>query len=478
MEGEEATSFFHQLSDSFNPNTKMDGETYADLMAHFIDDCVVRPKFGTHPRLQILGQIEARLNTADRIILAGLNEGTWPADPGHDPWMSRPMREAYGLPTPERSLTLSAHDFVQNICAGTEIFLSRGVKQDGAETVPARWLSRLETYCQVNDYDPAHLKTQKYQEIARHFVAKGPPRPAARPVAYPPVTARPRTLPVTQIDVWRKDPYALYAARILKLKKINPLHRAPDAADRGTLLHQIMHDYKEAQKNQDGLPDMQSLLNHKIRENLQHSGLSAQDISFWQPKLLNLIPYIIAHEEEWHQTYKYLKGEVKGQYQITETDPVYAEQKSDGNFLLTARFDRLDLTAENHLAVIDYKSGGSYSKTKLIRADLPQLPLEALIARKGSLETGEIGTAPVTYMGYWVMKKHKDGLQTIALDKDKDIETAMENAAQGLRRLIRAYQRPGQAYIAQPDPHNILAYNDYPYLERAKEWQIAGGADD
>lgn len=58
----------------------------------------VRPDYNLHPRLSILGPIEARLIQADLVILAGLNEGTWPQDPGHDPWMSRPMRDKFGLP--------------------------------------------------------------------------------------------------------------------------------------------------------------------------------------------------------------------------------------------------------------------------------------------------------------------------------------------------------------------------------------------
>ena len=60
---------------------------YQDLMKAQ----TVRPAYGTHPRLAILGQLEARLIEADMIILAGLMK-TWPPDPGHDPWMSQLMQ--------------------------------------------------------------------------------------------------------------------------------------------------------------------------------------------------------------------------------------------------------------------------------------------------------------------------------------------------------------------------------------------------
>ena len=51
------------------------------------------------------------MQEADLVILSGLNDGVWPALPGADPWLSRPMRAALGLPAPETRIGLSAHDF-------------------------------------------------------------------------------------------------------------------------------------------------------------------------------------------------------------------------------------------------------------------------------------------------------------------------------------------------------------------------------
>ena len=52
----------------------------------------VRQAGGAHPRLHILGAIEARLVRADRLVLAGLEEGVWPQGAPVDPFLSRPMR--------------------------------------------------------------------------------------------------------------------------------------------------------------------------------------------------------------------------------------------------------------------------------------------------------------------------------------------------------------------------------------------------
>ena len=74
----------------------MDGET-------------VRSGSATHPRLRILGAIEARLVRADRLVVAGLEEGVWPGGAALDPFLSRPMRAALDLPSPERRIGLAAH---------------------------------------------------------------------------------------------------------------------------------------------------------------------------------------------------------------------------------------------------------------------------------------------------------------------------------------------------------------------------------
>ncbi|HEX3340305.1 MAG TPA: double-strand break repair protein AddB, partial [Pseudolabrys sp.] len=71
----------------------------------------VRPPIKLDARVSILGELEARLLTIDRLVLGGLNEGTWPPDTRSDPWLSRPMRLELGLNLPELRVGLSAHDF-------------------------------------------------------------------------------------------------------------------------------------------------------------------------------------------------------------------------------------------------------------------------------------------------------------------------------------------------------------------------------
>ena len=72
----------------------------------------------------------------DRVVLGGLNEGTWPPETRSDAWLSRPMRLELGLDLPERRIALSAHDFAQMLGA-REVILTRAAKA-GARAAPGR----------------------------------------------------------------------------------------------------------------------------------------------------------------------------------------------------------------------------------------------------------------------------------------------------------------------------------------------------
>ena len=107
-----------------------------------MEERAIRPLYGRHPRLAILGPLEARLQAYDVVVLGGLNEGTWPAAAAADPWLSRPMRETLGLASPERAIGLAAHDFAM-LAAGRRCVLTRALESEGSPTVASRWLQRL-----------------------------------------------------------------------------------------------------------------------------------------------------------------------------------------------------------------------------------------------------------------------------------------------------------------------------------------------
>ncbi|MFD1333899.1 double-strand break repair protein AddB, partial [Methylopila musalis] len=139
----ETTRFLEELSDAAPASEPISPLSFPGVLAALMAGRVVRPARPRHPRLHILGPLEARLLAFDRVVLGGLNDGVWPPAPQSDAWINRPLRAQLGLPAPEGRIGLSAHDFEQGLGA-RETVLTRAKKAGGAPTIPSRWLQRLE----------------------------------------------------------------------------------------------------------------------------------------------------------------------------------------------------------------------------------------------------------------------------------------------------------------------------------------------
>lgn len=460
-DGEEAARFFAKLMEEGAALPPMDGADYASVLEGLLGDITVRARYGTHPRLHIMGQLEARMAQADIIIMGGLNESVWPPDPGHDPWMSRPMRKKFGLPAPERAIALAAHDFVQLFCA-PRVVLTRSLRRDGAPTVPARWLQRLNTVLQALDIDPATLAQDhvNWRALARNMDESAQTRAIPRPAPTPPVKFRPMMLPVTQIETWLRDPYAVYARYILRLRKLDPLERAPDTAMRGTFLHDVLNEFI-ALYGEGPLPENAAdlLIDLGLRKLKSMSG-GEEYWQYWQPRFERIARWMAEHEAQWRAYAAPLRTEYEGRATIPT---------SAGAFTLTARADRIDRMRDGTLALIDYKSGGTYTKARMKNGDSPQLPLEALIAREGGF--ADLGTR-TGYIGYWKMSGGAKEGEIIALDDEAEIADAAQKTYEALVQLVEAFAEEDTPYLCQPRPERAPRFNDYRHLSRIQEWSV------
>ena len=140
--GIKAKSVFETLKSEAGFGGEMSASDFADLLGALLAQEEVRDRDAPHGGIMIWGTLEARVQGADLVILGGLNEGSWPEPPSPDPWLNRQMRQQAGLLLPERRIGLSAHDFQQAVAA-PEVWITRSVRSDEADTVPSRWINRL-----------------------------------------------------------------------------------------------------------------------------------------------------------------------------------------------------------------------------------------------------------------------------------------------------------------------------------------------
>lgn len=471
-DGEAAALFLTELRDLSAMMPNVTAGQYGTILQTMMAAVTVRPSYGTHPRLFILGQLEARLLQADLVIMGGLNEGTWPPDAGHDPWMSRPMRKNFGLPAPERSIGLAAHDFIQGFCA-PHVIMTRARRADGSPAVPSRWLQRLDTVLQALDINPAKLSESPYLSCARALDRQEKTVPWPRPAPCPPRTVRPHSLYVTQIETWMRDPYSLYARKILGLRKLPPLDDSPDAAIRGTIVHDVLHRFIDDNRN--NLPDdAQTQIIALGRDILAHESIPRESIEFWWPRFERLAGWFTEHEQTWRANgNRPLLTEGEGQMQLAGTNGHI--------YTVKAKADRIDKMPDGRLALVDYKTGSVPKTGEIKKGIAPQMTLEAAIAMDAQHGFTGVKGHNIGYIGFWNLSGGMTaGIEQSLEKNDPDILTALaEDAREGVLALFEAYDNDSTPYPSLPRPEYAppAAYQDYAHLARVQEWADLDGQD-
>ena len=454
--GEAAAALCADLLDATDLQLRITPAAYPAVLARLMAARPVRSRAPKHPRVHIWGQLEARLQHADLLLLGGLNEGTWPALADQGPWLSGSMREALGLAPVERRIGLAAHDFVQAACA-PEVVLSRAEKDaQGNPTVPCRWLVRLQAL--LTSMGVEQEGRTGWGDWARALDDPPTVCPEPRPAPTPPLRARPRELSVSDIGVWMKDPYDLYAKRILGLRALEALEADPGPLERGTVIHRALERFVRACPDELPPDAGQRLLDlgRRFFEDFSHR---PQVMALWWPRFERIASWVIERERARRARTVEIKVEVKG---------VLEMPAPGGNFRLKARADRLERHPDGRITVIDYKTGGLPDRAEVLCGMAPQLPLEAAMIEAGAF--GEVGEARVAELLYWQLKGDEAGGEergAAALDPAELAAQALE----GLRRLIAHYDRPETTYRPHPKPE-VAWRGDYDHLARRGEWTL------
>lgn len=426
---------------------------YADLLDSVLQSDTVRQSETVHPLISILGTLEARVGGADLVILAGLNEGIWPAPADPDPWLSRQMRLRAGLLLPERQIGLSAHDY-QQAAGAPEVILSRALRDAEAETVPSRWLARLTNLMEglpaqngKDALEQMREKGQRWLKMTQVLERVDPAPPACRPAPRPPVAQRPAVLPVTDIRTLIRDPYAIYARRILRLRPLDPLQPSPDARLRGTALHKVVEAFlKRPDRLTMSRDDLLALAEKVLEETVPWPAMRR----FWVGRMGRLADTFLAAEAERAEASEASIAEEEGRATLLA-----------GRFTLTARADRIDLLKDGRVHVYDYKSGTLPTPDQQKHFE-KQLILEAAIAEAG----GFAGLGRVEAAAYSYIHLGGDGeTRTTVLDPGQTDAAWAE-----LEKLVASYMDPTRGYVSRRAMFQERFPGDYDHLARYGEW--------
>ena len=466
QDGLQVQRFMSQLRDESDEGSSVDPGSYAGLLAAIIDREHYYPSYGGHPRLHILSPMEARLQQFDRVILGGLNEGVWPAETTQDPWMSRDMRKAFGLPSPERRIGQAAHDFL-SLAGAPELVLTRAGKIGGTPTIASRWLLKLAAVISAQGFSEELLlaPAERWKQWSALMQQPESIQAMQPPAPCPDVQHRPRSLYVTEAEKLLRDPYAIYAAHILKLRKLKPLDEEPEAKDFGTMVHKIFElfcTHYPSDLDADAHKVLLSYGEQVFAEVIDRPSI----YTFWWPQFEKIAAWYMEMEHQRRQVGIKVLAEVKGELCL----PL-----PGGDFFLKARMDRVEV-GSNHRAVIDYKTGSKKRAADIINGYESQLLMEALILAKGNT-AGVAENKMPSQVEYWFLKQTGED-RVLALhdlkDNRKPVDFAelLENTESGLIKLLSLFDNSSQPYLATPDPDRANRFNDYALLERSEEWSV------
>ncbi len=452
------------LGDHVEQSLRLDLDNYCALFDRLVSGATVRGPQRAHPRLKILGLLEARLLDADLVVLAGLDETIWPPQPKTDAFLNRPMRAQIGLTPPERRIGQSAHDFAMAMGA-RDVVLARALKRGRAPTVASRFLQRIGALAEDAGLEAMRARGDSWLTLARLIDAAPPSPPLLRPAPKPPLELRPDRLSVTRIETLRRDPYAIHAERILELQPLEPLDFAIGASEQGTAVHAALAAFI-AKWPSGALPGQaRDFLMDAAREELAPFFADPAWRAFRWRALQEGLDYLLGYEAERRPALARIAGEIRGRLEIG---------LDDGSlFVLSAEADRIEIDTTGRARIVDYKTGQPPS-ARLIEIGLAaQLTLQGAMARRGAFE--KIG-AITPDSGLYIKLGGRDGGKIVEAPAHGDDFVALaEEHFSELQKLLSSYRDPARGYPSRALAQFIAHAGAFDHLARVKEWSASGG---
>lgn len=470
--GDALAAFLRALAGATAELPMQAGE-WPDVFAALVAGATVKPSVAGDSRVAIWGALEARLQSVDTLVLGGLNEGSWPRKAEPDRFMSRFMKAGLELEPPERRIGQAAHDFVMAL--GTpKVVLARAARSGDAPALPSRWLQRLATFAGEDALKPAAERGAQLLYWARGLDSAPPVPFAPRPQPRPPLVRRPTRFSVTEIETLRRDPYAVYARRILGLEALEPLLRNPGAAERGTLFHDIAHAFTLSGVDP-AAPDAEARLLEIGRAQFDACGLPPDIDAVWWPRFARMAANFIAWERARPAGTLRRIAETRA-----EATPVGAT-----GIVLSGRADRIDVRPAGMADILDFKTGSSPSKAQAHTLLSPQLALEGALLMRGAF--AEVGACTPAELAHVRMKANGEVEEESILEYkppggDRQVKSAVELSTEAwmrLERLLLHYGNETTGYLSRTLPFREGDVGgDYDHLARVLEWSAGGDGDE
>jgi ATP-dependent helicase/nuclease subunit B len=361
---------------------------FLSILARALDETLFAPESRDAP-IQIAGPAESAGLTADAVWFLGSDEDAWPASGSTHPLLPPEVQREAGLPhaTPQLDWDLAHAITTRLIAAAPEVHFSYAKQKEDAEVRPSRLIAQL----------------------------AGPPQPLP-PELTAPLSPLPQTdsfqdfsqIPfvaaATKVEggagvltAQSQCPFKAFATARLAALGWKPAEAGLTAAQRGILLHAVLHaiwggppdgirTHDELLQDLNGRKaSVAGLVRRVLREKISaelRQRMPKRYLELEEQRLTRLVTEWLDYES------------TRLAFEVTATEDKQTIQIAGLTFDL--RLDRIDRLNDNSLLVIDYKSGEVSPKSwDLPRPDDVQLPLYAGFALDPKEELGGLVFAKV-----------------------------------------------------------------------------------
>lgn len=348
----------HEVSDALQvADIKLDLSDARAFISDALSGISIRGTMIEDARIVVLGTIESRMQTADVVILSGLNEGMFPARGYENAWLPCSTAMSIGLPSPDRKVSLQALDFM-NLSCGACVYWVRSSASGGVQTTESRFLSRV-----IARGGKFNTSTDILDDVLSCDMVAHNPLDYSAPT--PPADWS--DVFVTELEHLIHNPYSFYVKHILKLRVLDDYWAMPDARAFGNLVHDVIEHASDLR------PEV--LIAQMDSRALDILGRGNIVFHFWHKRFIEIAPVISRELSDGTHAYSEMSGGVKiaGRNVRARADRIW-----DGG-------------------VMDFKTGSAPTKSQLLQGNMPQLPLEAFMLASGGfpIRTSAVSKTPI-----------------------------------------------------------------------------------
>ena len=394
------------------------------FVADAISGVSVRGVMNDAADVVVLGTIESRMQTADVVILTGLNDGMFPARGYENAWLPRHLAIKIGLPSPDRKVSLQSLDFM-NLSCGNCVYWLRSTQSGGVQMSESRFLSRVVARRGIFNKNTEILSSVLSRDVV-------PFKPLDYSAPMPPADWS--DVYVTELELLIHNPYAFYVRHILKLRVLDDYWALPDVRTFGNLVHSVIENATDLDSN--------TLIAQMDARALEVLGADSVIFHFWHKRFIEIAPVIVRELKALPQSY----AEILGKVQISGRN-------------VCARADRVW-----DGGVLDIKTGAAPSKSQLLKGNMPQLPLEAFMLKSGGFRIKTTSASLFPIIKFLQLKNN----DSCVIEYDPDITQEMMDASvQKTTELFNMYSAGGAAYeYFETSDQKYRVYDD---LARVKD---------